>query len=364
MSDGIEKRGKNWRVRWRDANGRQRSKTTGPLKRDAVAFKAEIDRAKRMGSVIGPDTGARSLEAFTPIWTRRHISKLALSTQATYTDLWDRNVLPYLGGLRLREIRVGTVEDWLADLTAAGVPAPQQQKSLTLLGACLEKALAWEEMAGTNPARHVKPPKHRKKAIVPLAPDGVEAIREQLLAHRSDRYPQGRIGDATMVSVAAYAGLRIPSEIIALTWSDVREKTLLVNASSKTGRTRAVELLAPLAADLKAWQMVCGRPLGDVPVFPGFDGEAWTKRGYAKWRTRVFNEIAPAGVTPYGLRHTFVSLLIREGRSVVDVAAQAGHSPKVCLDNYAHLFSELSGSGTAEDAIRAARAEVEKRRSA
>ena len=358
----IEHRGKNWRVRYRDASGRQRAKNTGPLKRDALTFAHEVERAKRLGSLAGPDAGAVSLAEFGRTWWRRHIRKLARSTQATYADLWDRNVLPYLGGHRLREIRVATVEDWLATLDANGVPAPQQQKALTLLGACLEKALAWEELAGTNPVRHVSRPTHRMRAIVPLDPAGVEAIRAGLLAHCSDRYKQGRIGDAAMVSTVAYAGLRVPSEIIDLRWSDVRERTLLVNASSKTGRTRAVDLLAPLAADLAEWRMFCRRPLGETPVFPGVDGEPWTKRGYAKWRQRVFKPIAPAGANPYSLRHTFVSLLIREGRSVVDVAAQAGHSPKTCLDHYAHLFSELAGAGSAEDAIRAARAAVEEGR--
>jgi hypothetical protein len=38
------------------------------------------------------------------------------------------------------------------------------------------------------------------------------------------------------------------------------------------------------------------------------------------------------------LRHSFVSVLIQEGRSVVEVARQAGHSPKMALDTYAHVF--------------------------
>lgn len=273
-----------------------------------------------------------TLKAFGHMWWRRHIRKLAPSTQRLYADLWDVHVLPYFSGHRLREIRVGTVEEWLADLDAAGVGRESQRKALKLLGASLEKAIAWEEMAGSNPVRHVKPPTHRRRAIVPLDPAGVEGIRDGLLA-------RGRRGDAAMLATVAYAGLRVPAEIIELTWADVRDQTLLVNASSKTDRTRVVNLLAPLASDLAEWRLICGRPFGDAPVFPGFDGETWSKRGYAKWRQRVFKPLAPQGVTPYGLRHTFVSLLIRGGRNVVEVAAQAGHSPKVCLDNYARTYS-------------------------
>jgi hypothetical protein len=32
---------------------------------------------------------------------------------------------------------------------------------------------------------------------------------------------------------------------------------------------------------------------------------------------------------PVSLRHSFVNLLIHEGRSVVEVAAQAGHAPTI-----------------------------------
>jgi hypothetical protein len=57
------------------------------------------------------------------------------------------------------------------------------------------------------------------------------------------------------------------------------------------------------------------------------------------------------------LRHSFVSLLLAERATVVDVARQAGHSPTVALSPYAHLFEELEGTErpSAEDEIRRAR---------
>jgi len=52
-----------------------------------------------------------------------------------------------------------------------------------------------------------------------------------------------------------------------------------------------------------------------------------------------------------------VSLLIQEGRSIVEVARQAGHSPTMALDTYAHVLDEFEDSSrmSAEAAIRAAR---------
>jgi hypothetical protein len=60
---------------------------------------------------------------------------------------------------------------------------------------------------------------------------------------------------------------------------------------------------------------------------------------------------------PYDRRHSFVSLPIVQGVTVVEVASQAGHAPTMTLDTYAHLFNDLAdGERTsAEDLIRASR---------
>jgi integrase len=80
------------------------------------------------------------------------------------------------------------------------------------------------------------------------------------------------------------------------------------------------------------------------------------------WRRRVYEPTAYAcgldGWRPYDLRHSFASLLIHEGRlSVVEIAAQLGHSPTMALNTYGHVIAELKGSVriSAEDQIREAR---------
>ena len=199
---------------------------------------------------------------------------------------------------------------------------------------------------------------------MPLAPERVEAIRFALLGC-------GRIRDATLVSVLAYAGLR-PGEALALRWTHVRERTLLVEGAvslgaieaTKTGRSRTVRVLGPLAQDLAEWRLHAGRPASEELLFPGHHGEPWTATAYRNWRRRIYTPAAAAaGVErprPYDLRHSFVSLLISEGHSIVEVARQAGHSPTVALDTYAHVFEEFDPEErvNAADRIRAAREEL------
>jgi integrase len=80
---------------------------------------------------------------------------------------------------------------------------------------------------------------------------------------------------------------------------------------------------------------VASRTRDDALVFPGPHGKPWSLTDYQNWRRRIYAPTAQAcGVEhprPYYLRHSFVSLLIQEGLSVVEVAPQAGHAPTMTL---------------------------------
>lgn len=138
---------------------------------------------------------------------------------------------------------------------AAGVGRASIAKALTLLQGVLQRACEWERIS-SNPMRSVrKPPQARARAVTPLTPATIETMRAWLLRRQALR-------DATLVSVLAYAGLR-PGEAFGLTWSDVRERTLLVERAvslgavgeTKTRRRRTVRLLLPLRQDLVAWKV-------------------------------------------------------------------------------------------------------------
>jgi integrase len=183
------------------------------------------------------------------------------------------------------------------------------------------------------------------------------------------------VADATLVSVLAYAGLR-PGEALGLRWPDVGDRRLAVERavaygqvkSTKTGRSRAVELLTPLANDLAALRAATPRPARNAFVFPRRDGTPWSLDDWRNWRKRVYAPAASSagleGTRPHDLRASFVSLLIFEGRTVIEVARQAGHSPETCLRNYARVFADFEPTmrNPAEEQIRVARATVAEER--
>ena len=99
-------------------------------------------------------------------------------------------------------------------------------------------------------------------------------------------------------------------------------------------------------------------------MFPTLQGGVWNDQAWQTWHRDAWRPACRAavltGVRPYDLRHSFVSLLIHEGRSIIDIARQAGHSPTMTLDVYSHVFDEfdIAERVTAEDQIAQARRDV------
>jgi integrase len=360
----IEKtNGGEWRVRWRE-NGRNRSKVLG-RKRDAEAFDAEVRRRKRTGEIATLDAGKQTVAEFAREWWTVYAEpNLAPKTREVYVSLWDTHCLPRVGHLRLRDLTAESCQRFAADMAAAGVGPASRRKALALLGSIVQRAVEWGRIP-TNPVRTVRLPAARPaREVRPLAPATVEAMR----AVCGPR-------DATLISILAYAGLR-PQEALAIRWRDVGERTLTVYAA-KTGRRRSVRLLAPLASDLREWRLACGRPSADALVIPGHDGAGWTTEAYKGWSRKAargrkrngkragnpgpFARAAIAAgapdATPYTLRHSFCSLLVHEGRSVIYVARQLGHGAQLTLETYGHVIDELDDAPRldAETAIRQAR---------
>jgi len=115
--------------------------------------------------------------------------------------------------------------------------------------------------------------------------------------HRADaEHPLagGDLRSATLVSVLAYAGVR-PGVALALTFGDVRKRTVLVERSvslgevkeTKTGRLRSVRLLPPMAEDLSAWRPAPGQPGAETLTFPAASG-GLTAGGGARITTTDF----------------------------------------------------------------------------
>jgi integrase len=346
-----------WEVRWR--HGSAHRSRTFDRKSDAQIFVTELRRRSQLGTMAGLDAGRISLaEYVSGTWAKAYGSQLAVTTRTRYGYVYDKHILPELGPLTLRELTPEVIARWQADRLASGAGPHAVREALKLLGAILQRALEAQHIE-TNPVRAVRrPPLPRRSEVKPLAPISIERIR----AVCSPR-------NAALISVLAYAGLR-PGEALGLRWSDVRDHTLLieraislgVEGDTKTAAHRTVQLLAPLQSDLKEWRMRSGRPADSKLVFPGRGGAPWSDSAYRSWRRKAFRRaLDAAGIDkarPYDLRHSFASLLLHQGSSVIKVARQLGHDARLTLSTYGHVIDELDDQPRieAETAINAARA--------
>ena len=355
-----------WRVRWYDELGAERSKSFDKAT-DAKAFEGKVRTLKRAGDLGELDAGLETLAEFADEWWRLYAaSNLERATLLNYSSMWNNHALPRLGHRRLRDLTPQVIVAFRAELEADGVGHEAIRKTMAMLQGMLQRAVEWQRIR-SNPVKVVrKPPAKRLRAVRPLAPLHVEQLRKLLL-------DDGRLRDATLVSVLAYAGVR-PQEALALTWRHVRPRTLLIEQAVSDGELkeqknrrppRTVSLLAPLRRDLAELRLAAGRPSDDAYVFAGARGGPWTEHDWRNWRRRVYAPAAEAlGIAaprPYDLRHSFASLLIHEGRlSIVELAHQLGHNPNVCLSTYAHVMAELDDARgmSAEEQIQQARSEV------
>jgi integrase len=100
--------------------------------------------------------------------------------------------------------------------------------------------------------------------------------------------------------------------------------------TTKTGRSRSVPLMAPLAEDLRRWKLASGGRHDDL-VFPRRDGGPWDENAYRRFiRGRLRPACEKVGIVTdmpaYVLRHAAASLKLASGLSV-ETADHMGHSP-------------------------------------
>ena len=343
-------------MRWRE-HGRSRSRSFAD-KLEAQRFDVQVKDAKQAGQLNRLDSGKETLDNYVEgTWAPIHVAPLAPKTRELYAGLYDTHLSPWLGSYQLRQLTPEIIGRWQADRLAARAPIESTRKALTLLGGILQRAMEADRIP-SNPQRLVrKAAPAATEEVRPIAPATIERICALLS-------PRDR--QLVLVRLLAYSGLR-PQEARALRWAHVGERTLIVHApKTRRHRTqpRSVRLLAPLAHDLREWRLLSGRPDDSAPVIPAHGGSEWTEVGYEQWITRVWAPaLTRAGVAyqrPYDLRHSFASLLLHEGRSVIYVARQLGHGAQLTMRTYGHVIEELEDAPriSAEDAILAARSEA------
>lgn len=341
-----------YKVRYRDAGGREHSETFGRLI-DAERRKAQLETSLSDGTWHDPRRGDLRLAEWAADWLpTRH--DLRPTTRARLETTMRRQVLPRFGDLPLIRITNGEVRSWVADLLGKGLSAATVRKAVFALRQCLDAAVEDRRIVA-NPATRVPLPSERAKPSRYLTQREVERLVEVM----PERY-------RALVLVGAYAGLRwgeavglrrasvdvLRSRItVSGTAVEVRGRVLL-DQEPKTRRSRRVvpvarSVMARVERHLDAFvasevdALVFTTAAGG-PLFRGTFGNR-------VWRPSVEAADLP-GLTFHGLRHSFVAILVAAGCNVREVSEWAGHnSVAFTLTRYGGLFQD--GSDAAVDRL-------------
>ncbi|MGP8303617.1 tyrosine-type recombinase/integrase [Streptomyces inhibens] len=287
------------------------------------------------------------------------------------------HILPQLGTVSLRDITPAALRSYIAALESECSPRYARQ-ILSSLSNIFETAI--------DDRRLVRNPMRAKSVRLPKVPDDQRESwpLETAQRVRDTISPRYRIA----VVVAPGCGLR-QGEVFGLSPEDVdfargvlrvrRQVQLLSDrlyfTLPKGGKTRIVDM-PPLVASALAEYFV-EYPAVEVELPWGgpepererkeFPLVLTTTHGHAV-RANMFNPdvwkpaLAAAGVIPmrkegerwkasrkdgfHVLRHTYASIILEAGESVVTLARWLGHSsPTITLDYYAHFMPEAGGKG-------------------
>lgn len=389
---GIYRRGDRWAYEWTDAHGKRRRGSADTcdeartLKREreddaqrgdlgVVGTRSTTTVARYARDLFGADVEREP--GATPARGRYQGRRGAIrdATRADYRRDLERYVLPAIGTRPIGKLaapdlrklvddlaaRDGT--DYLADSTLRRITAP--------LGAMLATAVE-EGYCAHNVFRDVRLPSGRDAirrfdADEPGDTDDPDPgkaralTREQLAAFLLVVDPQWRV----FFELLASTGLRV-SEAIALRWSDVRldgsDPVVRVRRGyvrgvygppkSRHGR-RDVPLGFAVVRALRERRKASEWPGDGDLVFGATNGQPVHQENLRRRTLEPARE--EAGVTFAGFhtfRHTCASLLIADGRNIVQVSRMLGHhSPSFTLDVYAHLMDEGVGGAIDLDGV-------------
>jgi len=355
-----------WIVDYRDRNGK-RVRLTAPTRQDAEDLLADKNKEKRDGTVLAEKDRDITVEAYSERWLTAMQLEIEPKTRRGYIQSFESHIIPLMGHLKIRELRVGHIKALLREKQSVGFGKNKDQRyaqnSLRLIKAALSSMLtdAVEEdgIISINPALQLSQRKKRNRLGAGAGPEANPLDWAQAAAFFSTAQQledEGRLPYRLRVmwTMSYLTGIR-PEEAYGLKIGDIdfshhvlkvqRAISLGKVKVTKTTKDREVDLaddLLPLLENfilfVKAEAVAQNWP-EPYWLFPNAQGapvQESDERRNRKLFARVLSEAAlPDRFTPYDLRHTFASLLLSAGAPLLYVSEQMGHAnPTTTLKHY------------------------------
>jgi integrase len=356
------KRGPVWRIKYRDAAGKQVLETLGP-EPPWTERMAQRELGKRLAAV---DEGFRKPDRVTfGDFADRFVSdylpgrKLKPSTIENYRYMLDGHLLPFFGDHALAELgaRPELIDAYIAVKAQEGLSAKTIQNQLLLLNVMLRRAVVWR-LIRANPVSSIDRPSLAQPEMSVLTETEIARLAnayDELIAEASEPERQWWALGKAIVLTALGTALR-RGELVGLRWravnlleAKVEVRETYVRGRFTTPKSRAsrrvVELgRRTLAVLEEQWQrtsyradddLVFGHPTKGTPLETGTLAKRYLKPALA--RAGIEKPFRPF----HDLRHTSLTHAAAAGNPQIYVQARAGHSQGSITERYMHAAQVL-----------------------
>jgi len=300
----------------------------------AGSFRADEARARAKSLLAairdGIEEGAQAapdilFEAVADEVFRRYARNWKPSTLKVNRNYYRNHILPWFGGRSIAEITTNDVRHWFASLHNTPVSA---DRSAPILSVIMREAEVYGyRSAGTNPCAGIR--RYRRKGRERfLSTPEFRRLGEALVCHEDD-HPQA----VAIIRLLLLTGCR-KGEIVSLKWRYYREGKLFL-PDSKTG-PRTVWLSSAARA------LLDGRPRRAVWIFPSprTDSHLTASRVDEFWY-RVRAEADLRDVRLHDLRHSYASIAMAQGETVLTISRLLGHRDPETTLKYTHLADSM-----------------------
>ena len=322
---------RRYQISYTDSAGNRIFKTLpkGTTEKEAVRERNQIlERMHRGERVVRSRMTVKDLAEE---YLRTQTAHLKPKTQVDYGYKLDHWVIPRMGHIKLSELGVHEVAEFITGMRAPTKDRPQGYKKWTIQG-CLSPMSSMFRYAvrkgwmSSNPIKELERterPKTDQREMLILSSDDIS----QLL-------PSVTTTIRPIIQAALFTGMRA-GELLSLKWEDVdlANGFIKVRDSKTRAGIREIVIHEDLVKMLAEYNETTGL------VFRTSNGTPYSQRNVLR---ALHDALDKAGLEKRGLhslRHTYASWLISLGADVTYVANQMGHSnPDITLRLYAKFF--------------------------
>jgi integrase len=328
---------RRYEVRYRDAQGRERSKAFSARK-DAQTFKLDVERKRQAGILYqaSPERFGKVAADWLERYERGAAGNVRPRPRSVVLAHENLAALAPLNELSVERIRRPLVEDLVVAIAERG--PRRAEMALALLKRILRAAE--ERGQVVDPAVYrVKIARHEEREPRFLTWDEVEELRAWLPEYVCRIVP---VAVLTMLRRGEILGLRdrdVDLENGSISVFAQSQAGTRVSPKTRAGR-RTVDV-GPAVLKLLREQQLARTPNDEGLLFPGEGGTLLDPNNFMR---RLFKPAAAAAAFPeltfHDLRHTGASLMIAAGCHVKVIAEQMGHSDggALVLRRYGHLY--------------------------